>query len=77
MFGKFLVDRGVLTESQLLLALETQESMRPSIGRLAFQEGVLTLDQVVHVIDRQASSSLKFCALAPGWTCACSPWSSA
>ena len=64
MFGKHLIARGLLTEQQLLQALEQQGSLRPSIGRLAFERGFLDLDQVVAVIDAQAKSELRFCALA-------------
>lgn len=64
MFGKYLVERGVITEQQLLEALDAQRSLRPSIGRLAFELGVLDLDQVVTVMEAQAKSPLRFCALA-------------
>jgi hypothetical protein len=64
MFGKYLVERGLINEQQLLEALEAQRSMRPSIGRIAFERGVLDLDQVVAVMEAQAQSPLRFCALA-------------
>jgi len=66
MFGKHLVDRGLLTERQLLDALETQSSKRASIGRIAFELGVLDLDQVLEVIAKQESGggTLRFCAQA-------------
>ena len=64
MFGKYLVERGLLTEEQLLEALEQQRTMRPSIGRLALEHRLLDLDQVVEVIERQATSPMRFCALA-------------
>jgi hypothetical protein len=66
MFGKHLVDRGLLTETQLLDALETQSSTRPSIGRISFELGFLDLDQIVEVIAEQESGNgkLRFCAQA-------------
>lgn len=66
MFGKHLVDRGLLTESQLLDALETQSSTRPSIGRIAFELGYLDLDQMVEVMAEQEAGNgkLRFCAQA-------------
>lgn len=66
MFGKYLVDRGLLTEAQLLAALEMQSSARPSIGRLAFELDLLDLDQVLEVIAAQDASGgkLRFAAQA-------------
>ncbi len=66
MFGKHLVDRGLLSEKQLLDALEKQSSTRSAIGRIAFEMGLLDLDQVLEVIAEQESGdgSLRFCAQA-------------
>ncbi len=53
MFGKFLVDRGLLRPEQLLEALEQQQSAKVSIGRLAFQEGILPLEKVLEILSLQ------------------------
>jgi len=63
MFGKHLVDKGLLSEQQLVDALEQQQQMRPSVGRLAFELEMLDLDQVVEIIDAQKGRELRFCAL--------------
>jgi len=66
MFGKHLVDRGLLTEKQLLDALEKQSSTHSSAGRVAFELGFFDLNQVLEVIAEQESGdgSLRFCAQA-------------
>ncbi len=64
MFGKYLVDRGLLREADLIEALDRQVSQRVTIGRLAYQLGLLTLDQLMKVLDAQKKSPLRFGALA-------------
>lgn len=53
MFGKFLVSRGLLRPEQLLEALEHQQSAKVSIGRIAFQEGILPLEKVLEILTLQ------------------------
>ena len=64
MFGKYLVDRGLLREADLIDALDRQATQRITIGRLAYQLGLMTLDQVVKVLDAQKKNPLRFGALA-------------
>ena len=64
MFGKHLVERGLLRESDLIEALDRQASMRVSIGRVAYQMGFMTLDQVMKVLETQRGRPAKFGALA-------------
>ena len=64
MFGKHLVERGLVRESDLIEALDRQASMRVSIGRLAYQLGLLTLDQVMKVLEAQRSNPKFFGTLA-------------
>ena len=66
MFGKHLVDRGILSEATLLEALERQSRMRVSFGRLAYQLGLMTLDQVMQTLEvqREAGAELRFGAVA-------------
>ena len=64
MFGIHLVERGFLRESDLIEALDRQASMRVSIGRLAYQLGLLTLDQVMKVLEVQRSNPTLFGMLA-------------
>ncbi len=53
MFGQFLVRRGLLRPAQLLEALERQQSAKLSIGRLALQEGILPIEQVLEILAHQ------------------------
>src|SRR5690606_5823194 len=64
MFGKHLVERGLLRESELIEALDRQASMRVSIGRLAYQMRLMTMDQVMKVLEAQRSNPQRFGALA-------------
>ena len=64
MFGKYLVDQGLLREADLIDALDRQATQRVTIGRLAYQLGLMTLDQVVKVLDAQKKNPRRFVALA-------------
>ena len=64
MFGKHLVDRRILTEAQLLEALDQQQSLTVSFGRLAHQHGFATLDQICEILDAQRTIPMRFGALA-------------
>ncbi|MBJ18346.1 MAG: hypothetical protein GY910_27415 [bacterium] len=64
MFGKYLVDRGILHESSLLEALEKQQAMSTSFIRLAHQSGVMTPDQVIQTLEAREKSELRFGAIA-------------
>ena len=57
MFGKHLVERGLLRESDLIEALDRQANMRVSIGRPAYQMGIMSLDQVMKVLDVDSSTA--------------------
>jgi hypothetical protein len=60
-----LIDRGLLSEGDLIRALEEQETTRISVGRLAFEQGELELDDIVAILERQREGSkMRFCALA-------------
>lgn len=45
-FGSFLVRRGLLTADQVLEAVDRQNSLRPFLGRLAIEEGRLSVRQL-------------------------------
>ena len=59
MFGKHLVNRGLLREEALPEALEKQDKMTIALGRLAHQLGLVTLDQVMEVLHAQKASPLR------------------
>lgn len=63
MFGKYLVEKGLISEAQMFEALEKQGGMRVSIGRLAFELELLDMDQVCEILDHQRESQLRFAAL--------------
>ncbi len=64
MFGQHLVSKGLITEKQLFIALEQQQQSCVSIGRLAFQEQILELDQIIEILERQEGSQMLFGELA-------------
>ena len=64
MFGTYLVEKGLLTPDELLMALERQSSMRMSIGRLSYQRGFLDMNQVIAVLRAQPDEGLLFGELA-------------
>jgi hypothetical protein len=63
-FGVHLVRKGILTEEQVMQALERQRGSTVSLGRLAFEHGYMDLDGVVAVLDRQRSEGGRFGELA-------------
>lgn len=64
MFGKYLVERGLLREADLGEALGRQATLRVSIGRLAYQMKLMSLDQVMKVLEVQRKNPKPFGAIA-------------
>ena len=64
MFGTHLIERGCLSEVEVLRALEQQGNSHLLFGRLAFEKGYMDLGQVVEVLEAQRGNSLRFGALA-------------
>ncbi|MFO1008934.1 MAG: hypothetical protein U1F29_02595 [Planctomycetota bacterium] len=50
-FGQYLLKKGAITPRQILEALDDQRRTTPFLGSLAVGEGVMTVDQVLHVLD--------------------------
>ena len=48
--GEILLDEGLVTESQLLAALDAQVSLGQSLGRTLVELGILTEDQLVRAL---------------------------
>ena len=57
---QYLVDWDVLDEDAALDVLEQQKKETPPIGRLAMLSKVMTMKQVVKVLDAQVDSDLRF-----------------
>jgi len=51
-FGQFLLEKGRISSQQLVEALEYQKTVSPPIGALALELGMLTADQVYHVLNQ-------------------------
>ena len=49
-FGQFLLEKGRISSQQLVDALEYQKSVTQPIAVLALESGMLTADQVYHVL---------------------------
>lgn len=64
MFGQHLLQRGLITEEQLDHALEEQRSATVSLGRLAHAHGHMSAEEVVRVLEQQATEPLPFEELA-------------
>ncbi len=64
LFGKHLIQRGLVTESQLVEALDNQRRLTPTIGNVAREAGKLTVHQVLQVLDRQEETGDRFLATA-------------
>ncbi len=52
--GRFLVSRDLVTVNEIVKALEIQRQKQRPLGRIAFVESLLTLDQVATIIDLQS-----------------------
>jgi len=52
-FGYYLVERGLVTDAEVLNALDQQHAAKTPIGQLAKKTGRLTEDQVYAVLNEQ------------------------
>jgi hypothetical protein len=53
LFGEFLVNRGVVTEDQILKALDYQRKNRLPIGTVAIMEKFLSIKNVYVILNKQ------------------------
>lgn len=69
MFGSYLLAQGLITERQLVEALDRQSQSRLSLGRLAFEREILDVEQIIAILDEQKGKGLRFgeTAVALGW----------
>jgi hypothetical protein len=64
MFGRHLVQRGVVSDAIVLAAVRRQAKLRHPLGEIALMEEVLTEDQVHEVLEAQESDERPFGELA-------------
>jgi hypothetical protein len=58
--GQFLLERGVITASQLLAAIEAQRASNPMLGELAVGQGLLDQAQARRIQQRQRVEDRRF-----------------
>ncbi|GAB6041712.1 cyclic nucleotide-binding domain-containing protein [Endothiovibrio diazotrophicus] len=63
-FGEYLVNRGLVTEEQVLEALEAQRRQTPAFEKMALRLSLLNMKQVFLLLTAQASTDLSFPELA-------------
>lgn len=63
-FGQYLLEKGRITNEQLLEAVEYQNSTNARLGTLAIERGLLSEDQVRHVNQQQKTTDRLFGDLA-------------
>lgn len=63
-FGSFLVNRGVVSEGDILEALDLQRKTRPPIGKIALFKKLLTMKQVVNILNEQCDTHKLFGEIA-------------
>jgi hypothetical protein len=63
-FGQYLIQSGAATPQQILHALDAQRRSEPLIGSLAFHRGLMSVEQVLQVLDRQSCERRTFGQLA-------------
>ena len=63
-FGNYLLSKQAVTKEQLILAIEEQHIRHLKVGTLAIHAGLMTTEQVDHVLMRQAHENKRFGELA-------------
>jgi len=63
-FGRFLVDRGLISENELVLALIEQIKSVPPIAEIVLQEQWMTPEQVLKIFDYQVQGHCEFLSAA-------------
>ncbi len=59
-FGQFLVEKGLISREQLLVALDLQKTTNLKFGEMALKMGLLTDDQIIRVHNAQHSEDQRF-----------------
>lgn len=63
-FGQFLINKGLVTQSDINTALSRQIARQDQIGQIAIKSGMLTVKQVMHILREQAGTCYFFGELA-------------
>ncbi len=68
-FAKFIIDKGLVTTTQIVAALDRQRKLSRPIGRIALSERMLSMEQVFTILSRQSETEKKFGETAQelGW----------
>jgi hypothetical protein len=61
LLGRFLVQKGLITLSQLIQAVHWQRQQRPPVGRIAIDWGILSWKDVIDIL-REKESKTPFCS---------------
>jgi hypothetical protein len=56
LFGKYLVERGIINADEFYRAFKAQLASRPQLGMLAMRRRLLSVSQVFHVLGAQCDS---------------------
>ena len=64
LFGKYLVDKEILSQEDYLKAIAQQMSVRVKLGTIAIAEGLLTEDEVESINKMQMQYDKRFRATA-------------
>ncbi len=59
-FLDFLLDRDILSEEDLIAALDRRRELTPPIGKIALQMRILTVKQVNRILMAQCDTGLRF-----------------
>ncbi|KJR42363.1 Cyclic nucleotide-binding domain protein [Candidatus Magnetoovum chiemensis] len=59
-FGKYLIEKNLVTEEDILEALDFQKRNRPDFEKLAIKRSLLNMKQVFEILIYQADSDLSF-----------------
>lgn len=63
-FGEYLIQRGLITEEDMVAALERQKKDTPAFEKLAIRLTFLTMKEVFEILTLQAESDLSFPEIA-------------
>ena len=59
-FGQYLLEKGRITSSQLITALEQQKTVQAAIGTLALERHLLTAEKIKQILNQQRKTGLRF-----------------
>ncbi len=63
-FGTFLIERGIVSEKDMIEALREQRNRTEYLEKIAVDEGMLSAQQIMQIMDAQAETGDFFCRIA-------------